>query len=265
MTTSEPEFDPEAEPALTGPAPSLARRLFKILPLLAVVAVAGLFFALGGARYISMDTLQQKSGALTAFTGRHHVWSVTLYILAYVAVVAFSLPGALIMTLTGGFLFGAWMGSAAAVTGVSLGSAVMFLIARSALGDILRSRIRAGGRLARLEAGIRRNAFLCILTLRLIPAMPIWLVNIAAGFVHMPFWTYFTATVIGIIPSSVIYASIGSTFGRVFEQGRSPSLHMLLEPQVVGPLCALMLLSLAPIAVQAWRAKRRRRLNLAAG
>jgi uncharacterized membrane protein YdjX (TVP38/TMEM64 family) len=132
----------------------------------------------------------------------------------------------------------------------------MFLIARSALGGVLKSRIRAGGRLERLEAGIRRNAFLCILTLRLIPAMPIWLVNIAAGFVHMPVSTYLTATVIGIIPSTVIYASIGSTFGRVFEQGRSPSLHMFLEPQVLGPLCALMLLSLAPIAVQAWRARR---------
>lgn len=254
MTIPEPEFDLDPPPR----PPSFARRLAKGLPLLVILVVMGLFFALGGARYISMETLQQKSGALTAFTGRHHVWSVAIYILAYIAVVAFSLPGALIMTLTGGFLFGAWLGSAAAVTGVSLGSGVMFLIARSALGDILKSKIRTGGRLARLEAGIRRNAFLCILTLRLIPAMPIWLVNIAAGFVHMPFWTYFTATVIGIIPSSVIYASIGSTFGRVFEQGRSPSLHMLLEPQVVGPLCGLMLLSLAPLAVQAWRARRAR-------
>jgi uncharacterized membrane protein YdjX (TVP38/TMEM64 family) len=252
MTTSEPEFAPDAAP----PQRSLARRAAKYLPLLVVAAVMGLFVALGGARYISMETLQQKSGALTAFTGRHHFWSVTLYILTYVAVVAFSLPGALIMTLTGGFLFGAWVGSAAAVAGVSLGSAVMFLIARSALGGVLKSRIRAGGRLERLEAGIRRNAFLCILTLRLIPAMPIWLVNIAAGFVHMPVSTYLTATVIGIIPSTVIYASIGSTFGRVFEQGRSPSLHMFLEPQVVGPLCGLMLLSLAPLAVQAWRARR---------
>ena len=254
MTILDPEFDPDAP----APRPSLTRRLAKSLPLIAIVLVMGLFIGLGGARYISMETLQQKSGALTAFTGRHHVWSLALYILTYIAVVAFSLPGALIMTLTGGFLFGAWLGSAAAVAGVSLGSAVMFLIARSALGDILKSRIRNGGRLARLEAGIRRNAFVCILTLRLIPAMPIWLVNIAAGFVHMPFWTYFTATVIGIVPSSVIYASIGSTFGRVFEHGRSPSLHMLLEPQVIGPLCGLMLLSLAPLAVQAWRARRAR-------
>jgi uncharacterized membrane protein YdjX (TVP38/TMEM64 family) len=259
MTTSEPEFAPEAAPRPR----SRARRLAKYLPLLAVAAVMALFFVLGGARYISMEALQRQSGELTAFTGRHHFWSLTLYILAYVAVVAFSLPGALIMTLTGGFLFGAWEGSAAAVAGVSLGSAAMFLIARSALGDILKSRIRQGGRLARLEAAIRRNAFLCILTLRLIPAMPIWLVNIAAGFVHMSFWTYFTATVIGVVPSSVIYASIGSTFGRVFEEGRSPSLHMLLEPQVLGPLCGLMLLSLAPIAVQAWRA-RRARLRLGA-
>jgi uncharacterized membrane protein YdjX (TVP38/TMEM64 family) len=253
MTTSQPVCD-----RALAPPPSLKRRLVKCLPLVLIAVVFALFIGLGGARYISMQALQEKSGELTAFTARHHFWSLTLYILTYIAVVAFSLPGALIMTLTGGFLFGAWEGSAAAVAGVSLGSAVMFLIARSALGDVLRSRIREGGRLHKIESGIRRNAFLCILTLRLIPAMPIWLVNIAAGFVHMPVSTYLTATVIGIVPSTVIYASIGSTFGRVFEQGRSPSLHMLLEPQVVAPLCGLLLLSLAPLAIQAWRAKRKR-------
>jgi uncharacterized membrane protein YdjX (TVP38/TMEM64 family) len=249
-----PEFDPEPAP----PPPSRARRLAKCLPLVVVALVLVLFVALGGARYISMQALQEKSGELTAFTGRHHFAALSLYILAYVAVVAFSLPGALIMTLTGGFLFGAWEGSAAAVAGVTGGSAVMFLIARSALGGVLRSKIREGGRIQRIEAGIRRNAFLCILTLRLIPAMPIWLVNIAAGFVHMPFSTYVVATLVGITPSTVIYASIGSTFGRVFEQGRSPSLEMLIEPQVIGPLCGLMLLSLLPLAVQALRARRAR-------
>lgn len=226
--------------------------------MMVIAVVLGLFLALGGARYISMDALQEKSGELTAFTDRHHFAGLALYILAYVAVVAFSLPGALIMTLTGGFLFGAWEGSAAAVAGVTGGSAVMFLVARSALGGVLKSRIREGGRLQKIENAIRRNAFLCVLTLRLIPAMPIWLVNIAAGFVHMPVSTYVTATLIGIIPSTVIYASIGSTFGRVFEQGRSPSLHMLIEPQVVGPLLGLMVLSILPLAVQALRARRGR-------
>lgn len=246
--------------------PSLGRRLLKFLPLAVVLVVTGLFVALGGHRYISLGALQEKSGELTAFTARHPFWSVALYILAYVAVVAFSLPGALIMTLTGGFLFGAWLGSTAAVVGVSLGSVVMFLIARSALGSVLKSRIRSGGKLERIEAGIRRNAFACLLTLRLIPAMPIWLVNIAAGFVHIPVSTYLVATVLGIIPSTVIYASIGSTFGRVFEAGKRPSLSMMLQPNVVGPLLGLMLLSLAPLAIQAWRSKRaRRRLNLAAG
>jgi uncharacterized membrane protein YdjX (TVP38/TMEM64 family) len=181
---------------------------------------------------------------------------------AYAVMVALSVPGALIMTMTGGFLFGPLVGASAAVIGMTVGATIMFLVARSALGDFLKRHTPAGGMVSRVEAGVRANAFLYLLVLRLLPAVPFWLCNLASGFVNIPLRTYLAATIVGIIPSTFIYASIGAGLGHVFDRGEKPNLNLISDPQVLFPLIGLVALSLLPLLYHAWRVRRGRRSPL---
>lgn len=257
-----PPLPSKTEPGGAGATddqPPVGRwRWTKLLPLAVVIAGLVLIFATGLNRYLSLHMLQARRTQLLALVHLHPVGGLVVYAATYVAVVAFSLPGAMIMTLTGGFLFGPVVGSAAAVIGASTGATLMFLVARSALGDILRRRAQSGGMMQKIEAGVRENAFSYMLVLRLIPAMPFWLVNIAAGCVRIPLRTYVVATVLGIIPSTLIYSSIGAGLSHVFDRGETPDMRLLFDPQVYLPLFGLAFLSLAPILVHGWRMRRRR-------
>lgn len=234
-------------------ATSDARR--RRLALYVLIAIAGIAILLAvtidAPHLFSLSELQARRHQLQALVREHPAASLMIYMATYFMVVGFSLPGALVMTLSGGFLFGMWEGAAAAVCGASAGATAMFLAARSAWGEALRERaVRAGGLLQRLEAGASRNAFAYILTLRLIPGLPIWLVNVTAGLLRMKTSSYLLATVIGIAPSTVVYAAIGSGLGRMFERGEKPNPALLLEPQWLAMMAGLAALALLPAA---WR------------
>jgi uncharacterized membrane protein YdjX (TVP38/TMEM64 family) len=132
-----------------------------------------------------------------------------------------------------------------------LGAAVIFLVCRTAVGDSLRGK--AGSTISKIEEGVRRDAFSYILTLRLIPVMPFWLVNLAAGFVNIPLRTFLSATVLGILPGSLVYAGLGSGLGEVFASGQEPNLRVIFEPHVLLPLVGLGLLSLLPVVLRRFR------------
>ncbi len=238
-------------PAATGP-----RRWLRFAPLVLIVGGVGAALALGAPHYLSLDTLREQRAVLVAFVAAHPWQSMAVYLGAYTLLIALCLPGALVMTLTGGFLFGLLVGGAAAATSVTAGSVVMFMVARTALGDIIRARFPQGGKMHRLEARIREHAFSYLLMLRLMPALPIFLVNIAAGFVRMPVSTYTAATLIGVIPSSLIYASIGAGLGHIFDKGETLNMTVALDPQVAWPIAALALLSMSPPIVH-WLRRRR--------
>lgn len=240
-----------------GPEPTTpAKRALRLLPLLVVGAILVLVLASGVWRHLSLDELKARRTALTGFVHLHPVESIGLYVAAYFLVVALSIPGALIMTLTGGFLFGTWIGGAAAAAGVSSGAVAMFLVAHTALGGVIRKYAKTGGMIEKVEAGVRRHAFSYLLFLRLMPVAPIWLINIAAAFVRTPLWVYALATLIGIAPSCFIYASIGSSLNRVFAAPGKPNLSAIFHPEVFVALFALAALALLPIAYQAWRRRR---------
>jgi uncharacterized membrane protein YdjX (TVP38/TMEM64 family) len=220
-------------------------------PLILVALAVAVVLASGLADHLSLVELKARRDQLQDFVALHPALSFGLYILIYIAVVSLSLPGALVMTLSGGFLFGPWLGAAAASSGASLGAAVIFLVCRTAVGDSLRGK--AGSTISRIEEGVRRDAFSYILTLRLIPVMPFWLVNLAAGFVNIPLRTFLAATVLGILPGSLVYSGLGAGLGEVFASGQEPNLRVIFEPHVLLPLVGLGLLSLLPVVLRRFR------------
>ena len=231
-------------------------RLLRLFPLLLVGVAVVIVYATGLWKDLSLDELKAQRQVLKGFVHLHPVESVLLYMGCYCVIVALSIPGALIMTLTGGFLFGTWEGGAAAAVGVASGATVMFLVAHTALGGFLRRWVDADGFIAKVEAGVRRHAFLYIFSLRLMPALPIWMVNIAAAFVNTPVWTYGGATLLGILPSTFIYASVGAGLDGVFAAGGTPTLGSLFRLQVLAPLFGLGALAVLPVAYQMWRGRR---------
>jgi len=219
-----------------------------------VVALVGLFvwaLASGLAGHISLEDLRIQAQALQAFVREHPVLSIGAYIGVYVATVSISLPGALILSLSGGFLFGPVLGGAVAVTGATGGSTVVFLVSRTAFADFLRRW--KNPLLLKIEDGFRDNAFSYLLTLRLIPAFPLLLVNVAAGLMRVPLRTFLLASFLGMVPSSFVYAGIGAGLGHVFAEGHPVALHTLLSPRIYLPIIGMGVLAFLPPLWRHWR------------
>lgn len=216
---------------------------FGLLVLGAALIVA--ILASGVLEHLTLAELSARRAELIAFSEAHRWLTVGLYIVLYTTVVALSLPLALLFTLTGGLLFGPFLGGLAAVTGATLGSALMFLTCRTAIGDWLRDK--AGPRLIRIERAIQADAFTCVIALRLIPAFPIWIINIGAGLVDIPMRTFVVASFLGMVPSSLVYAGVGSGMGHALARGGPVDLSILAEPQIWLPLLGLGVLSLTPL------------------
>ena len=225
--------------------------LKRFAPLLLIVAALAAAYALGWTDYLSLEQLRDRREALLAFVERQPVLSLALFTGIYCLAVAISLPGALILTLSGGFLFGPVLGTAATVIGATAGAVLIFLAARSAFGDVLRRR--AGPAAAKFEEGVRKNAFSYVVTLRLLPVFPFWLVNIGLALVDIPLRTYALATLLGVIPGTFVYTSLGAGLGSVFDRAEAPNLSVIFEPQILLPLLGLAALSLVPVLVRRFR------------
>lgn len=229
----------------------------RYLPLLALVAAVIAVFASGAGRYLSLESLQRNEALLRGFVTDNLALSLLVFILVYAAATAVSIPGAIFLTLAGGFLFGTWIGGSATVVGATIGAVLVFLIVRTSLGASLREKAeKSGGNLKAVMDGVRDGAFGYILTLRLIPLAPFWLVNVASALAHAPLRAYALATLIGIIPATFIYSSVGAGIGQVLARGEEPNLGIIFEPYVFGPLIALGLLSLGTTLFQHFRAKK---------
>lgn len=238
-------------PALpTSPSAPAWRRLW---PLGLILVGLGLAYALGLHRLLTFEALAAHRAALAGFVAGAPVPAALAYALAYVAVVALSLPGGAVMTLAGGFLFGPWLGAALAVTGATIGACLLFLAARHALAETLARR--AGPLLERVREGLRRDGFWYLLSLRLIPVVPFWLANLAPALAGMPFPAYAAATFLGIIPGAAVYAGIGAGLGEVLDAGGRPDLSAVLSPGILLPLLGLAALSLLGVW---WRGRQRR-------
>jgi uncharacterized membrane protein YdjX (TVP38/TMEM64 family) len=221
---------------------------------LAVLALAiGTFFALHLDMYLTFGALRENRALLSGFVAEHAVLASIFYVAIYAAVVAASLPGGAVLTVTGGFLFGAIAGTVHVVVAATLGAMLLFLIARTALGDALRAR--AGAFLKKMEAGFQENAFNYLLVLRLIPLFPFFIVNLVPAFLGVPLRTYVLATLIGIIPGSFVYASVGAGLGSVFDRNEAFSPASVLTPEIVVALVGLAVLAIIPVLYRKLKAR----------
>jgi len=231
---------PRAPTDAATPAPP-ARRT-RSWPLLALAAGLALAYALGLHRLLSLGTLAEHRAALADLVASSPVRAAALYVGAYVAVVALSLPGGAVMTLAGGFLFGPWLGTGLTVIGATAGACLLFLAARSALAPLVAARAKP--LLDRVRPGLERDGFLYLLSLRLIPAVPFWLANLAPALVGMRFLPYAAATFAGIIPGTAVYAGIGAGLGDALAGPGQPDLSAIVSPGILLPLLGLAALSL---------------------
>lgn len=195
----------------------------------------------------TFETLQRQRHELQDWVDANLVRAALLYMVVYVVGVALSIPGAVWMTVLGGFLFGTAAGTAMTVFAATLGATVVFLAARFILGDALRRRV--GGFLERLEQGFRRHAFNYLVVLRMLPLFPFWVVNLVPAFVGVPLRTYFLGTLVGIVPGSLVFSSIGAGLAEVADSGGVPDIGILARPEIFLPLIGLAVLALAPVAV----------------
>jgi uncharacterized membrane protein YdjX (TVP38/TMEM64 family) len=221
-------------------------RIKRFLPLGILVLAVVVVLASGLADYLSFEQLKENRSRLLDFVDRHALLAPLLFMAIYAAVIALSIPGGAVLTLTGGFLFGIALATLYVVVAATAGASLVFLAAKTALGDSLRAK--AGPWLRRMEAGFRENALNYLLFLRLIPIFPFWLVNLVPAFLGVPFPTFVIATLLGIIPGTLVYASVGNGLGAVFEAGQSPDLGIIFRPAILLPIIGLAVLAVLPVA-----------------
>ncbi|HTP98918.1 MAG TPA: TVP38/TMEM64 family protein [Casimicrobiaceae bacterium] len=218
------------------------RTLLRIALALLLVAAIAAFFALGGPRYLSLGTINANRDALLGFTQDHYAAALAVAFAAYVAAAAFSLPASLLLSLTVGFIFGSWVGTVLVVCAATIGATLLFLSVRYIVADAARRRLGPLGE--RINAGFTENAFSYMLFLRLVPAFPFFLVNLAPALTSIPLRTFVLATLIGIVPSTFVFVNLGETLGRI------DSLQGLVSWQTFGAFALLGLLALFPIVVR---------------
>jgi uncharacterized membrane protein YdjX (TVP38/TMEM64 family) len=229
------------------PAPlhcPVMQRFRGFLPFLLLFPVAGsaLAFALG--YHVAWDSLARNQGALKQVVALHPFAAATLFLFGYVLVAGLSLPQASMLTIVGGLLFGTVTGCILSVTGATIGASLLVLAVRSMLSGVL---LRRDWRI--VEAArerLRRDGFLYLLALRLIPLFPFWAVNLAASLCGMRLRAFVPATAMGIIPATLVWSSVGSGIGDVLAAGHTPDLPALLAPGILLPLLGLALLCLLP-------------------
>ena len=238
--------------------------ILKRLPLIVIVIVSliGLFTLRD---YLSFDALAQNRGtptahrdsvaqnrdALLAYRDANYALSALVFVAVYMGIVGFSLPGATIATLTGGFLFGTFPGVLFNVTAATLGATAVYMAARWGFGDRLADKMEhSDGAIKRIKDGIDENQWSVLFIMRLVPAVPFFIANLIPAMVGVPLHRFVISTFFGIIPGGLVFTSVGAGLGEVFASGAAPDLGVIFEPQVLLPILGLAALSALPMILK---------------
>lgn len=232
----------DMEDVVNAPKSTLKR----FAPIIVIVLALAAFFALGGPKYVSLESLKSNRAALAVFVENNFLTAIIGFIALYAVLTAISFPGASFLSIFGGFLFGTVVGGSAITVGATIGAVGIFLAARYALGDSLTKK--AGPYMQKFEAGLKENELSYLFILRLIPAFPFFIVNIVPALFDVKLRNYALTTFFGIIPGCFVYASVGAGAGAILDQGGELRLGGLMtQPKVLLPVLGLITLALLPI------------------
>ena len=221
--------------------------LTKLLVLALFVGGVIAFFAFGGQKYLNLETLKANRDALIQYADQHYASALLIGFLIYTVSTALSLPGGLILSLAVGLVFGRWAGTVLIVFAATLGATLVFLAARYLFANMARKKI--GGLAQKINVGFTKDAFNYLLFLRLVPLFPFWLVNLAPAFTNVSLKTYVSATAIGILPGTFVFANLGQNLGRI------SSTKDLLTPPIIGAFVLLGVFALIPVLYKKFKAK----------
>ena len=211
----------------------------KLLTLVLLVAGVTAFFAFDLGHYASLAYIKQRQGDFAAYYAQRPALVSAVYFALYVAVTGLSLPGAVIMTLAGGAIFGLLWGTVLISFASTLGATLAMLAARTVLRDSIEKRF--GKRLTELNKGVEREGAFYLFTLRLIPAMPFFVLNLLMGLTRMKTWTYFWVSQLGMLAGTVVYVYAGTALAKV------DSLRGIASPGLIG---AFVLLGIFPLVTK---------------
>ncbi|MEQ8735649.1 MAG: TVP38/TMEM64 family protein [Rhodospirillaceae bacterium] len=247
----------DASPAGDQPSESKPVRnpIIKRLVVLAVFSgLIAVVLSTGVQDMLSLEGLRQNRETLLQFVAENYLGAVAVFIAVYILAVTFSIPGAVWLSISGGFVFSAGPATVYIVLAATIGATLVFLLARYVIGDTLRSK--AGGAIERMRSGFQEDAFSYMLVLRLVPLFPFFIVNLVPAFLSVPVRVYVAGTALGIIPGAFVYALVGDGLGAVFDAGGDVDPGaVLLRPEVVGSLLGLAVLALIPVIYKRVRSK----------
>lgn len=241
-------------------------------PLLIILGLMALVFSQGWHKHFTLKELALNLEQLKSLIEANFLLALLAYVGLYVVITALSLPAGAMVTIAGGLLFGWFTGTLATVTGATIGATLIFLAARSSLGALLRQK--AGPWLKQLEAGFQDNALSYMFFLRLVPAFPFWLVNLAPAFLGVKLSHYMFATFFGIIPGTLAFSYIGEGLESVIRAQRSAyeqcvakaasaaectfglNASALVTKEIIIALLLLSLVALIPVAIKRLRGRR---------
>ena len=232
--------------------PGLLLMIKRWAPVMIIIMVLAGMYVSGLNQYLTLEFISKNRQLLMDFVAQNYALALGGYFLVYTTAVAVSFPGASLITIVSGFLFGWFAGGLTTIFAATLGASIIFLVARTSIGALLQQK--AGKRLSKLSQGFRRDAFNYLLILRLAPVFPFWIINLAPALFGMKLLPYVIATFIGIIPGTFAYAYLGQGLGTTIDGDGS-----IVTPTLVAALALLALVSAIPIVVKRWKRSRIRR------
>jgi uncharacterized membrane protein YdjX (TVP38/TMEM64 family) len=224
---------------------------WRLVPAFLLLAGLGAAWAIGLPDYLSCSALRDNRAWLLNGVAENYAAAVALFFLVYALAIALSLPGGAVLSIAAGFLFGTLPATGIVVLAGTLGAVILFLAARTAFGGVLRARV--GPWLGKVQKEFSEEGFSYLLFLRLVPIFPFFVVNLVPAFLGVSLRSYALATLIGIIPGTFIFASVGAGLGSIFDSGGTCRLENILTTQVFIALIGLALLALLPVAYRKWR------------
>lgn len=230
-------------------------QLARSVPFLVILAVAVAGFILFR-DYPVFEWLSDNRARLLAFRDANYVLSAIVFVAAYTGIVTFSLPGAAVASITGGFLFNLFPGTLFNMIAATTGATAIFLAARWGFGARLEAKLEASeGKIKRLKDGIDENQWSMLFVMRLVPVVPFFVANLIPSFLGVPLYRFVVSTFFGIVPGALVYTSIGSGVNEIFERGELPDLGIIFSPAILLPMLGLAALSLMPVFIKVIRGK----------